>query len=227
MSGSEHNLNRAERLDLLVSRIADGEADPRHWAELEALAATDPAVWKVLAQAQRDQAALSVAVGVALHAADRVDLPSLEAAGSWRPDGAPRPVIRTWTRLGAFSGWAAAACVAMAWAGVFKIGDLSRQGAGNNAAILNVSTPEDALQAYYRLGGERGSVVGELPQQRVLDSRRVVGQGGQRGIEVLVVRQIVEREFVNEDDLSRLGLDETGRPVPVKASLPVRMIGAQ
>lgn len=227
MNGSDHNLNRAERLDLLVSRIADGEADQRHWSELEALAATDPSVWKVLAQAQRDQASLSVAVGVALHAADRVDLPSPEAAGGWRPEGAPRPVVRNWTRLGAFSGWAAAACVALAWSGVFKIGDLGRQHPSNNAAILNVSTPEDALQAYYRLGGERGSVVGELPQQRLLDSRRVVGQGGQRGIEVLVVRQIVEREFVQESDLARLGLDETGRPVPVKASLPVQLIGAQ
>jgi hypothetical protein len=218
---NESSINPREQLDLLISRIADGEAGENDWAAFTALAETDAggAAWRQLAQAQKDHGAMSLAVGVALHAADRVELPTAEAAALWtRRAHAPRH-IRTLTRFGAWSGWAAAAMVALAWFGGFGSGRGSIS-SPPNAAGWSIKSPDDAVKAYLDVGRRQGSVIGEMPNRVLVDSQPTVMEGGQRGIAVVYVRQFVERAVVS--DMARLGFDETGRcvPVPVPAQAP-------
>src|SRR5690606_30859566 len=95
--------------DVLIGRVVDGEATGADWAALEAAAQGDPGVWRDLALAQRDHAALAGAVGAAVGVAARVDLP---IGGGSAGGGAPPA-----GRIGAWGGWAAAAAVALAWGG--------------------------------------------------------------------------------------------------------------
>ncbi|MCC6320744.1 MAG: hypothetical protein IT438_04830 [Phycisphaerales bacterium] len=213
-----------EQLDLLISRIADGEAGEQDWAAFSALAEADPtgAAWKHLAQAQRDHAAMSLAVGVALHAADRVDLPSQEAAALFtHRRHAPRR-LRTFSRLGAFGGWAAAAAVALAWFGGFGSGNGPFRGGGetNTANLLPANwTSDDAARAYLDIGAKQGRVIGELPNRVPVYTQPTTLESGQPGVRVFYVRQFVESAIVT--DVARLGLDESGRPVPVPAAMPM------
>lgn len=208
----EHN----EQLDLLISRIADGEAGRADWDAFGALAERSPGAWRALAQAQRDHASLSLAVGVALHAADRVDLPSRAGAVEFHRRVPER--ISPFARMGSWSGWAAAAVIGLAWlSGRSGVG--MNTPPGNAAGLLPVSytinNPEDAVKAYLDVGQKQNLVVGELPQRVVVESRPVQKGGG---IEVLYVRQFVERAVVN--DLVKFGADELNRPVPVRVPMP-------
>lgn len=233
-----------EQLDLLVSRIADGEAGESDWAAFNALAERSPEAWKVLAQAQRDHGAMSLAVGVALHAADRVELPSRDAAGRFGPqrDGDEVPQIRVLARLGAWSGWAAAAVVAvMAWSGASWLspvgmsrmtGMVGSGGAGgptSGASVVpagwTLNTPDDAVRAYLDLGGRAGNVVGELPSRVVVNTQPMVLDDGQQAVRVVYIRQFVEQAVVT--DLMRMATDEAGRAVPVPVSPFVPMSGPQ
>jgi len=224
---NDHTLDAREQLDLLVSRIADGEAGEGDWAAFDGLAAKHPDAWKALARAQHDHGAMSLAVGVALHAADRVELPSADAAGLFAARrGAPQRVL-TWTRLGAWSGWAAAAAVAvMAWNGTLAgVARVPRGGGGNTANIVptgwTLNTPDEAASAYVDIGRKAGSVVGELPTRPVVGRIPMVLESGERGVRVLYIRQFVEQTVVT--DLARMSFDEAGRPVavPVMPAMPV------
>lgn len=219
-----------EQLELLISRIADGEASKEDWAAFSTLAERQPAgeAWKELAAAQRDHAALSLAVGVALHGAERVDLPSRELAAAYLGQTAPTPThVRTWSRLGSFTGWGVAACLAVMMfnggrfgQGTILPGDLSGGvgGGQNTASILpaayTINNADDAVKAYLDVGKKQNAVIGELPQRLLVQSRPA--ENGR--VEVIYVRQFVERAEVK--DLMRFSQDESGRAVPVRVALP-------
>lgn len=75
-----------------------------------------------------------------------------------------------------------------------------------------LSTPDEALGEYLRLGQMKGQVLGELPQRVMLQSREL-GEG--KGREVLYLRQIVERAVVK--DVYKLGTNDVGEAVMVPA----------
>lgn len=235
MSGS-NELDPREQLDLLVSRIADGEAGEADWSAFNRAAERRPEAWKLLAQAQRDHGAMSLAVGVALHAAERVELPSPQAAELFSARRNAPATIRTFSRMGAWSGWAVAACVAvMAWNG--SLGSLGRgvggAGAGTRVASTvgaaapvqtagwTLNTPDDAINAYLDLGTRNGSVIGELPTRPVVRRDPMITEDGQRGVRVVYIRQLVEQAIVT--DLARLATDESGRlvPLPARPAMPL------
>jgi hypothetical protein len=206
----------AERLELLISRLAGGDASPGDWEAFAALARGDPSAWRTLAQAQRDHQALSLAVGVALHAADHVELPVRSAAASWEEAGRrPGPNFR---RVVAIGGWTVAAAMALAWLG--PVGRFNLPGPTNTggltipAGYVKVQSPEDALQAYVDVGQKQNRVLGELGEP-VMVKRRATEDGR---IEVVYIRQFVERAEL--DKLVRFGQDEAGRLHPVPVSVP-------
>ena len=208
-----------EQIDLLISRIADGEATSQDWSAFATLAERSPSAWKNLAQAQRDHQSLSLAVGVALHAADRVDLPSRDAADIFLHRAhASSPA----TRVRQYGGWAVAAAVALAWLGV-NGGQFSLPGAGrapNQANIIpagyfKVNSSDDALQLYRNQGKLDGRFIAEVPVL-LESSPAATGQG----YEVVYVRQFVERARV--DNLLRFAQDESGKLFPVKVNISER-----
>lgn len=213
---------RRERLDLLISRIAGGDASPGDWEAFAALAADDPAVWRSLASAQRDHQSLSLAVGVALHAADRVELPSRHAGAAWAERFPDRDHAHPARRIAAAGGWAVAAALALAMfaPGLGGLRPVAPVPAGTNAAGLipagyvAVRSPEDALKAYMDVGLRQNRVLGELGEP-VMVKRRQTDDGR---IEVLYVRQFVERAELS--DLVRFAQDEAGRSHPVRVSVP-------
>jgi len=223
-------MNERERLDLLISRIADGEAGEDDWKSFGALAEHEAGAWKELAQAQLAHGAMSLAVSVALHAADRVELPSQQAAAIWSRGTEPPARLRTWSRMGAFGGWVAAAAVALAWAGGFGSGGRQTIVPTNTAGVFDpaaftINTSDDAVKAYLDVGGKTGRVIGELPNRVLVDSQPAMLEGGRRGVEVVYVRQFIERALVS--DVARMGLDETGRRVPVPMTVPSAWSGPQ
>lgn len=214
-----------DRLDLLISRIADGAASSAEFQAFALLAERDPSAWEQLARAQRDQAALALAVGVHLHAAERVELPTPDearAALERSVAGRIHTHGRVMPRLTRSAGWAVAALLALAWVGssgilgnnVFRATSTPHSGAAANL-IPSGWTTDDAASAYLDLGKREGRVVSELPQ-RVLVDMSPAAQG--RGYDVIYLRQFVERARV--DDLVRFGRDERGGVVPVRISLP-------
>lgn len=240
-AASGDGLDLRDQLDLLVSRIVDGEASEADWTTFAALAERHPLAWKVLAQSQRDNAALSLTVNVALHAADRVDLPSPDAAQLWTARRAAPARIRTWSRLGAVSGWAAAAVIAFAaYTGAIS----PRPSAGNPDAFTQrplassapiptpaggaVQTagwmPEDFVRGYMETGARTGQVIGELPSQPVVE-QPVVLESGQRAVKVVFIRKFVEQAVIT--DLARPVLDESGRIIAVPVAPAVPLAGPQ
>jgi hypothetical protein len=213
-----------EQLDLLISRIADGEASRQDWTAFADLAANAPEAWKSLAQAQRDHQSLSLAVGVALHAAERVDLPTRHAADAFLRRPHPESPA-SWSRARQFGGWAVAAMIALAWLGVnggqFTLNP-GKPTDSNTAGIISVpkdyfhiTSPDDALQLYRDQSKPSGRVLAEVP---VLLESRPNATG--RGYEVVYVRQILERAQV--ENLLRFAQDERGRPIPVRVTVPGR-----
>lgn len=216
-------LDARQQIDLLISRIADGEAHDTDWQSFEHLAAQDPAAWKDLALSQRQNAELGLAVGVALHTAERVALPlgaSSSHAQHHRGAGDEHPLAR----LRAWGGWAIAAVVALAWFGGNRF-SLVQPAPTTPTLVAGVPadwTTDDLARAYLNTGRREGRVYGELPERLLIDARPAE-QG--RGYEVVYVRQFVERAQVN--DLVRLGIDESGNSVPVPVPRPARVTDPQ
>lgn len=188
--------------DILIARIIDGEATPEDWAAFKALAARQPSVWRDLAECQQDHADLSHAVAAAVHTADSIDLP-LDAARSARLSGRIRAAA-------GWGGWAVAAAILLAFntQGPSTTPDVGR--AGLAPGVIPVSTPDQAYDAYMRLGREHDRVVEELPT-RILVETRALHDGS---FEVRYLRQILERATV--PSLYHFGVDESGRPVPIR-----------
>jgi hypothetical protein len=204
--------------DILISRAVDGRARPEDWEAIERLAQAEPALWRDLALAQRDDRALASAVMHQASRADHVALPEAELAEMIQEN--PRAVVARRTRLAAtWSGWAAAALVAIA--------AVSREGNPGSSNELTpriaalpgagvLGTASDALDRYLDLGKKDGTVLGEMPEKLLVrTSKRSDGDG----YEVVYVRQIVERARV--PGLYKLSSDEAGNATPVPITVPI------
>lgn len=210
-----------EQLDLLVSRIADGEASEQDWRQFDTLAKAHPEAWKQLAQAQRQHGELSLAVGVALNGAERVELP-VRSAGYGHLDHHGAFAHAPLHRLRSWGGWAVAAVVAMAWLGGHRLGVIApASNPGANMTQVAGWTSDDYASAYLSKGQKEGRVFGELAARPLEIRTAANGQG----FDVLYVRQIVEQARVK--DLMKFGVDETGRPVPVRYSPPDELSAPQ
>lgn len=189
--------------DILITRALDGEASPEDWSAFRAMADRDPTVWRELAEAQQDRAELAAAVAHAVAVADEVSAPIEQHLSE-------RLSIRIRT-VAAWGGWALAAGLALAaFIGPAQPDrDRDAQNAGLVPGLVRINSPQDALDAYYNRGQADGTVLGELPERIVLQTTPV-----ENGVEVVYVRQIVER--LRADDFYRLGYDEVGRSVPVR-----------
>lgn len=196
--------------DILVARVADAEASDAEWAAFRSWAQRDPSLWRELAELQRDAVELSSAVNRAVAAADAIEAPIGEHLGA--------RLSERFRLVGAWAGWAAAAALALAWfAGV----RLPEPGGMNRASMPVSLTPREALEQYLDRGRRAGTVVGEVPELVMLDSRPVADG---HGFEVIFVRQIMERAVV--DDLFRMATDADGRVVPLRLRPAVPGAGA-
>ncbi|MBZ0171123.1 MAG: hypothetical protein K8E66_01960, partial [Phycisphaerales bacterium] len=72
---------------------------------------------------------------------------------------------------------------------------------------------------YMETGKQANRVLGQVPQRVVLETRPAA-QGG--GVEVIFLRQIIEREIVGPDRLYRLSRDEFGTETLVPDPKPSR-----
>jgi anti-sigma factor RsiW len=209
--------------DLLISRVVDGEASQADWNAFRAMAEREPSLWRDLAECQRDHVDLSACVHAAIRVADGVEAPVQEELG--RRLSERTRVLATW------GGWAAAAAVALVWAtgmnlrpapSVMNTGSLVDLSKVQPESVINQFveqgrlTPQDLYREYLDRGQERGTVVAEVPD-RVLVTARPMKAGG--GYEVIYIRQIMERARVKE--LSKVGYDEFGNPIPVHYEPPV------
>ncbi len=202
--------------DILITRAVDGRARPEDWHAIETLGRSEPGFWRDLALAQRDDRALSHAVTTAAGRADGIELPEAELDEATRTN--PRAVVVRRTRLAAaWSGWAAAALIALAMvtrsqpapSGVTSPSLAGVPGAGA------IGTAADALNSYLELGRKDGTVLGEMPDKLLVRTSKV--EGGD-GYEVVFVRQIVERARV--PGLYKLSSDEAGNATPVRIVIP-------
>jgi hypothetical protein len=199
------------REDILIGRVTDGEATPADWQELETLAIAEAGVWTRLAAAQRAHADLARAVDDELTVAELVHAPAHEAAR-----GGMTLVSQRWR---AYSGWAAAAALALAWAGANGL-NLRIPGAavpGTNAAGLFTSGPDDLFTQYLDKGKAQGSVLGELPKVMIETIPVADAKPGEANVEVVYVRRVLERAMVN--NVYRVSRDEHGNPVPLQVNV--------
>lgn len=226
--GRAHDPSVLDRRDALISRVIDGEASEGDWTALRTLAAADPAVWTDLAETQGQHELLAVAIDEVGMLADGVEIPERELLTpaerfQRRMDG-----VRAW------GGWAAAAAILLVWftglpAPMSPEPDLSRGNTstagfapalgGFTNAGSRVGTPDEALADYLDAGREAGTVIGMMPEKVVLESRPLADGSG---MEVVFMRQILEREFVPADKVYKVGRDEFGSasilPAPPKQS---------
>lgn len=198
------------REDVLVGRVVDGEATPSDWSELEHLAKGDGALWQRLAQAQRAHARLERAVEDEIVIAELVELPE------------PPSVLATFRdRWRVWGGWAVAAGLALAWLGAGRGPMLTgspqvgtpTQGAG---LVSPVATTDDYWNKYLETGRKEDRLVREMPTQ-VIDSRDL---GPGKGLEFIVVKQIIERVPATDVRLTRVIVDEHGRQQLVPGDRP-------
>lgn len=200
--------------NLLISRAVDGRTSQAEWVLLELAAAEDPGVWRRLAQAHRDQALLVKGVARAVELSDSVELPTqLEAER--RAVAVDHSVFRN---VRSWGGWAAAAVLMFAVVvqtnriGTVQSPDGGVGGTGTNmAGPAGLATAADAFNTYLNKGKEEGRVLGEVPDQVLVDSRPAPNG---EGFDVVYVRQVVERARVQ--DLYRFSRDEAGRVTPVR-----------
>lgn len=182
--------------DRIISRIASNDAASEDWSAFETIARSDRGAWERLARELRDELAIRSAALDALDVAEDVEIPD---------ERLPEPVIG---RISGFSGWAAAAMVALAWIGISVYtpdGNIGTQRAGPSITF----TADSAYDEYMRTGMAEGRVIEELPSIMV-ESRHADGDR----IEVYYIRQLLERAEVNS--AYQMFEDEFGRATPVR-----------
>ncbi|UCD75353.1 MAG: hypothetical protein JSV91_00240 [Phycisphaerales bacterium] len=202
----------------LISRVVEGGGTDGEWAEVVALAERDPRRWRELAETQRDHAVLARLVEREVSLADYVDAPVElmgEASGGRSRAAVDGPLVETepLARIGRFSGWAVAALIALVWVISVGLPDRVRPvGDLQTAGIIPVANATEAWNAYLQKGRESGSVVRELPERVLLDSRTLPGGDG---FELLYLRQVVERTTVPYLDYVR-EQEGAGQPTLVR-----------
>jgi hypothetical protein len=222
-------MNQSNELHVLISRVAAGVGDERDWRALTALAADHPAAWQELAIAQHQEASLRQMLADAVAVADRVEAPvhllnDHGAARTNRGERTHEPAAFVFARRSAWSGWAVAALIALAFVAQFagpwrQSQNPAGTGGGGPAASSNAGlgpmSAFDSFQNYLTRGQEEGAVIGELP--KVLVESRPAPNGA--GLEVLYLRQILERTIIN-DVYELNGRDETGQPTLARMRQP-------
>tara|TARA_R110002096_G_scaffold344921_11_gene538366 strand:- start:55024 stop:55722 length:699 start_codon:yes stop_codon:yes gene_type:complete len=209
-SGKEPGMsaeNSAHLRDLLISRVIDGSASPEDWSSFRILAASDAEVWTDLSDAQREHEALCEVMNAASSIADRVDLPG----GS----GSPLVFESRVTTTARWGGWAIAAVLLLGWYTGSITMNTSEPSPANTASLIPISkaSPEQAMDQYMHAGQQSGQVVGEMPNQIVIETRPM--KDGT--IEVTFIRQIIERRVL--DQAYRETVDEFGNPIAVPVNL--------
>jgi hypothetical protein len=195
----EVNMMRETDRDILISRVIDDEASAADWAQLKALAASEPQIWRDLFEMQRGQSELARAVESQLDVAEYIDAPVQDHLTAQLTQRVRRGL--TW------AGWAAAAAVAVAWVGI----GAPEPGSEFDRPIAADLTPTQLLEQYMEKGRESGLVQGEAPAKTLLSAQPAPSGVG---YEVFYIRQIVERAIVT--DLYQLGSDDAGNPHPVR-----------
>ena len=194
--------------EVLIGRVVEGEASPEDWDALRAIAETDGTVWADLSQTQRQHELLCASVSRVCALADGVEL-----------DGAlvdPEPMVRRLRLVGSWGGWAMAAGLGLMWAlGINPLvsstgGPVAGPVAGQGVELA----PDDALAQYLSKGREAGRVIREVPD-RVVVRAEPIDDG--RRVEVFYLRQILEREVV--DQVYREAVDDLGN----RLTIPVRL----
>ena len=139
--------------------------------------------------------------------ADRVDLPG----GS----GSPLVFESRVTTTARWGGWAIAAVLLLGWYTGSITMNTSEPSPANTASLIPISkaSPEQAMDQYMHAGQQSGQVVGEMPNQIVIETRPM--KDGT--IEVTFIRQIIERRVL--DQAYRETVDEFGNPIAVPVNL--------
>jgi len=206
------------RRDILISRIAGAEATDADWDEFAALAERDGSLWREAIEAQRDQQALAEMMMRAEAMAEAVELPAASVSRRPRRQSLASPGERTphrpVARLGAWTGWALAAMVMLAWVvgslqPPMSLRDVSTgSSVPQQAGLIPVRNAQQAWDAYLDKGRQEGRVL-DQPPRRVMLQSRPNPQG--EGFEIIYVHQIMERAVVPK--LYQYGgQDETGQP---------------
>ncbi len=199
--------------DVLITRVIDGAATSDDWATFRATAAHDPSIWAQLARTQQIHETMCQRVQSELAAADRIELP-----GGLIDD---RPVHARLDMVSRWGGWAAAIAIMVVWIfGQSSPMDISNEhnpvkaGMPGSGILLDQAKPDQAFDQYLSSGQTLGQVIGEMPDRIVIETRPMPDGT----IEVLYLRQIIERRVI--DHAYREMRDETGNvfPVPVKLS---------
>lgn len=194
--------------DLLISRVIDGRASAQDWDRFRALAANEPSIWCELATTQEQHESVRDELAGMLRVADRVELPG----GIIDEEGTRRRM----SFASKWGGWAIAAALLIAWSlGMPRASSTLDQGpqiAGIPGIGLKDAQPEQAFEQYIESGQKMGRVISEMPEQLVVETKPLPDGT----IEVIYVRQIIERKVI--DQAYRMMHDETGNafPVPVR-----------
>ncbi|MGJ8636977.1 MAG: hypothetical protein ACSHX5_09050 [Phycisphaerales bacterium] len=203
--------NSAHMRDLLISRVIDGSATPEDWSSFRILAAKDAEVWTDLSDAQREHEALSEVMHLASSIADGVDLPG----GS----GSPLVFESRVTATARWGGWAIAAVLLLGWfTGTISMNAQNGNTLGSNGQVagmipLRQADTDQAFDQYMQAGQSSGQVVGEMPNQIVVETKPLLDGT----IEVIYIRQVVERKVLEK--AYREAVDEFGAPVVVPVDL--------
>ncbi|MFK7741744.1 MAG: hypothetical protein AB8H80_15605 [Planctomycetota bacterium] len=213
--------------ELWISRVLDRSADREDWRGLHAIARTDADVWRRLRESLEQDALLSAALADLLPAEppavcsalpSELAAPSVLAAAPRRPFAAARAAMVVLLSAG---------LMALA----FMLGQssgsidpssaappvVSRTAVDRSAAAFGVGSsirdPESLLRDYVEQGLASGRVVRQLPLQ-ALSTRRLPDGSG---LEVLLVRRLVERQRM--DHAVTLAPNEFGQPTPLRVDL--------
>lgn len=225
--------------EALISRVLDGEASGADWLLFRELAAGDPAIWRELSDARASWESLAEAVDAAVGPV--AEGPRAVVLPQPPP---PRVTVLGPRALRQWGGWAAAALMALAWVGANTVASSPAEGTpdsliagraddpatngglprpGDAAKQMTAGVPgaglldaDAAWRRYLEAGNETGRVVGELPQQRVVSTRPLLGSDD---VEVLYVRQVLERVVVPQNQAFTVQIGDDGTPVRVPIDL--------
>lgn len=225
--GERGNEQGGEReIDVLISRIIDGEARRGDVARFDAIAADEPGAYRDLELARREADALGAQVGRLVSRADVVELPIAGYTPERREVGARAgdtgDGFAFLFSMFRWTGWVAAALLMIAWVvntpmTATPTDEQTAQNGTNTEAAPEAGTrvvrsAREALDAYSEFAKRAGMPIDELPGRVLVDSRpSATGEG----YDVTYVRRFVERETV--PSLFRFGVNESGAPTLVPA----------
>lgn len=190
------------RTDVLIDRIASNEEGSGEFAQFEASALSSPGQWERLARALRDELHMRGALNEALEVDASAEIErayerSREAASGFK--------------FHAWSGWAAAAVLAIAWTISFAMLRTGETPVPPSHAQFASLSADDALEQYLRAGENEGRIIAELPTLLVESYQADDGR-----LEVYYVRQLLERDRIAH--IYELAEDEHGWFVPVQVN---------